>query len=63
MRPSPITTEIPLREEQIDDAVSSIVMVEENEQTPMHQPCPLLQLIKWGSKILKETNTHRGYLV
>ena len=33
-------------EEHVDDAVAAVVVVEENEEAPVDQPCPLLQLLQ-----------------
>jgi hypothetical protein len=35
----------PVLEEQINDPVSSIFMVKEDKETPMHQPYPILELV------------------
>jgi len=40
-----ILTDEPVLEEQINDPVSSIFMVKEDKETPMHQPYPVLELI------------------
>ena len=35
----------PVLEEQINDPVSSIFMVKEDKETPMHQPYPILEYV------------------
>jgi hypothetical protein len=40
-----VTDELVL-EEQINDPISTIFMVKEDEQSPMHQPYPVLELIQ-----------------
>jgi hypothetical protein len=41
-----IVTDRPVLEEQINDPISTIFMVKEDEQSPMHQPYPVLELIQ-----------------
>jgi len=41
-----ILTDEPVLEEQINDTISTIFMVKEDEQSPMHQPYPVLELIQ-----------------
>ena len=41
-----IVTDEPVMEEQINDPISTIFMVKEDEQSPMHQPYPVLELIQ-----------------
>jgi hypothetical protein len=41
-----IVTDRPVLEEQISDPISTIFMVKEDEQSPMHQPYPVLELIQ-----------------
>ena len=41
-----ILTGEPVLVEQIDDPISTIFMVKEDEQSPMHQPYPVLELIQ-----------------
>jgi hypothetical protein len=41
-----ILTDKPVLEEQINDPISTIFMVKEDEQSPMHQPYPVLELIQ-----------------
>ena len=41
-----ILTDEPVLEEQINDPISTIFMVKEDEQSPMHQPYPVLELIQ-----------------
>jgi hypothetical protein len=41
-----IVTDKPVLEEQINDPISTIFMVKEDEQSPMHQPYPVLELIQ-----------------
>jgi len=38
--------QVSILEEQVDDSVSSVGVVEENEETPVDQPGALLQLVK-----------------
>jgi hypothetical protein len=41
-----ILTDKPVLEEQINNPISTIFMVKEDEQSPMHQPYPVLELIQ-----------------
>jgi len=36
----------PVLEEQINDPISTIFMVKKDEESPMHQPYPVLELVK-----------------
>jgi len=40
------SVQVPVLEEQINDPISTIFMVEEDEESPMHQPYPVLELIQ-----------------
>uniref|UniRef100_A0A0A9DGQ5 Eukaryotic translation initiation factor 3 subunit 6 n=1 Tax=Arundo donax TaxID=35708 RepID=A0A0A9DGQ5_ARUDO len=37
--------QVPVLEEQINYPISTIFMVKENEESPIHQPYPVLELI------------------
>jgi len=50
-----ILTDEPVLEEQINDPISTIFMVKEDEQSPMHQPYPVLELIqRWWEVLPKD---------
>lgn len=47
----------PVLKEQFDDTIFPIFIIEEYEETPMHQPYPILQLNERSGEIL-QTKSH-----
>lgn len=39
---------LPVLEKKVDDGIAPILVVEEHEQGPVHEPRPLVQLLKEG---------------